>query len=299
MTDEHKWNAKDIPNQEGKVIIITGANSGIGYEAARALAAKGGTIIMACRSQDKAEQAAEQIRAETPQAELNLMPLNLADLSSVREFAAAFQAAYDKLDILINNAGVMAVPYRKTADGFEMHIGTNHLGHFLLTGLLLDTLKNTPDSRVVSLSSFVHYMGRINFNDLQSEKSYQKWFAYAQSKLANLLFAYQLQRKLAKDLGNPISVAAHPGYSSTNLQRHSGLFSRLNNVVAQSQEMGVLPTLYAATYPGVKGGDFIGPDGLFEMAGHPKVTRSNKASYNEETARKLWEVSEELTGISY
>jgi NAD(P)-dependent dehydrogenase (short-subunit alcohol dehydrogenase family) len=225
--------------------------------------------------------------------------LDLADLSSVKNFANTFLAEHDQLDVLINNAGVMAVPYRKTADGFEMQFGTNHLGHFALTGLLIDLLKVTPNSRVVTVSSIAHLLGKINFDDLNSEQSYQKWSAYGQSKLANLLFAYELQRRSAKSNGNPISIAAHPGYAATNLQNSSSFFSFANKLVAQSPEMGALPTIYAATSPEIQGGEFIGPDGFLGQRGYPHKTQSNKRSHNQETARRLWKVSEELTGVRF
>ena len=283
----------------GKTTLITGANSGIGYEAARALAQKGADVIMACRSLEKGEAAVQAILEETPQAKLNLMALNLADLASVREFAGKVRAEYTQLDLLINNAGVMAIPYRQTADGYEMQLGTNHLGHFALTGLLLDLALKAKHARIVTISSQVHKTGRINFDDLNSEKSYQKWLAYGQSKLANLLFAYELQRKLAAAGHDALSVAAHPGYSATNLQDSSGIFSALNPLMAQSAAMGALPALFAATHPEVKGGDFIGPRSFGGWRGYPAKAKSNLASYDESVAKKLWKVSEELTGVSY
>ena len=224
--------------------------------------------------------------------------LDLSDLESVRSFAQSFHAGFDHLDMLINNAGVMAIPYGKTAEGFERQFGTNHLGHFALTGLLLDLLLNTENSRVVTVSSTGHLAGRINFEDLNCEESYSKWIAYAQSKLANLLFSYELQRRLDAVGSTTISVAAHPGYTATNLQ--SGTFFKfLNPIFGQEQEMGALPTLYAATSPDVNGGDYIGPDGFMEQRGYPKKVRSNGSSHNEATARKLWQVSEEMIGVRF
>ena len=214
----NKWTQNDIPDQQGKLIIVTGGNSGIGYEAALALAGRNAHVILAVRSVDKGEEAARQIRQRYPQAQVTVMELNLADLKSIRAFAESFLASHDRLDILINNAGVMALPARKTVDGFEMQFGTNHLGHFALTGLLLPVLKKTPGSRVVTVSSGVHVSGDIHFDDLQWEKKYDQWGAYAQSKLANLLFAYELQRRFAETGIKAISVSCHPGYAATNLQ---------------------------------------------------------------------------------
>lgn len=295
-----KWTSADIPDQSGRTAIVTGANSGIGYEAAKVLAAKGASVIMACRNTEKAGTAAQQIHSEYPKAELEVMTLDLSDLSSVRQFAADFTGRYSSLDILCNNAGVMALPQRyETADGFEMQFGTNHLGHFTLTGLLLDVLLKTPGARVVTVSSGGHRMGKVEFDNLNAERVYKRWGAYGLSKLANLLFTYELQRRLERAGKDVIAVAAHPGYSATNLQAHSGLFSFLNNFLAQKQEMGALPTLYAATAPHVRGGDYIGPDGFLEQRGYPKKVQSSEASHDEAVAAKLWDVSEELTGVSF
>jgi NAD(P)-dependent dehydrogenase (short-subunit alcohol dehydrogenase family) len=224
--------------------------------------------------------------------------LDLSDLASVNSFAQGFHSEYDRLDMLINNAGVMAIPYEKTADGFERQFGTNHLGHFALTGLLLDLLLSTENSRVVTVSSTGHRTGRINFEDLNSEESYSKWGAYGQSKLANLLFAYELQRSLAAVGSTTISAAAHPGYTATNLQSGT-IFRFLNPIMAQSQEMGALPTLYAAVADDVNGGDYIGPGGFMEQRGYPKKVHSNGSSHDEMIARKLWQVSEEMTGVKF
>jgi NAD(P)-dependent dehydrogenase (short-subunit alcohol dehydrogenase family) len=274
-------------------------NSGIGFESAKALAQRGAVVIMACRSLEKGKIAIEQILEEDPQAQVILKQLDLADLSSVSQFSEAFLAAYYRLDILINNAGVMATPYSKTVDGFEMQFGTNHLGHFALTGRLLDILKKTPNSRVVTVSSYAHYFGRIAFNDLNSDGFYQKWLAYGQSKLANVLFGYELQRRVSRDGNNPISVVVHPGYAATNLQHTTTLFSLLNPIMAQSQEMGALPTLYAATSPNIRGGEYIGPDGFLGQRGYPHEASSSFLSQDEDTARRLWGVSEGLTQIQF
>jgi len=295
-----KWTTNNIPDLTGKVIIVTGANSGIGFEAAKEFARKGTRVVLACRDAKKAEAAAKQIHGEYPDATLEIMALDLSDLSSVRAFATNFISRYSSLDILCNNAGVMALPQRfETADGFEMQFGTNHLGHFALTGLLLDVLLSTPNARVVTVSSGAHRFGKVEFDNLNAERVYKKWNAYGLSKLANLLFTYELQRRLERAGKDVIAVAAHPGYTATNLQTHSGLFSFLNNFLAQKQEMGALPTLYAATSPDMHGGDYIGPDGLMEQRGYPKKVQSNDASHDEEVAQKLWQVSEELTGVQF
>ncbi len=299
MASNH-WTADDIPDQTGQIVIVTGANSGLGFETARALAKKGAAVIMACRSTDKAEEAARPIRAEYPAADLTIMPLDLASLDSVRRFAQDFTQRYKTLNLLINNAGVMALPQRReTVDGFEMQFGTNHLGHFALTGLLMPLIAGTPGARVVSVSSFMHRTGRINFDDLQAKQSYGRWSAYSQSKLANLLFTYELQRRFEAAGTDALAVAVHPGYASTNLQRYSGASSFANRFFAQSQQMGALPTLYAATMPTVKGGEFFGPGGFTKMRGYPKRVDSNKRSHDQPTAARLWSVSEELTGVQF
>ncbi len=293
-----KWRAADMPDQAGKIIIVTGANSGIGYETARALAHKGAHVVMACRSRGRAEAAAARIRAENPRGELALLDLDLADLASVRAFADAFHQRYDRLDVLVNNAGIMALPQRMTTkDGFEIQFGVNHLGHFALTGLLIERLLATPKSRVVTVSSKAHRFGTINFDDLNWERSYSPWKAYGQSKLANLLFTFELQRRLEARDAETIAVAAHPGYTATNLQRYMRSFTWFQKLLAQSPEMGALPTLYAATMPDVRGGDYFGPDSFMEMRGHPKRVRAKPHAYDAETARRLWKVSEALTGV--
>jgi len=303
------WTAANIPDLTGKTIVVTGGNSGIGFEAALQLAAKGADTILACRDLKRAGAAAEAIVERYPAAKVEAMELDLASLASIRQFASAFDAARGRLDVLCNNAGVMALPKRKTADGFEMHIGTNHLGHFALTGLVLEKLLATPGSRVVNVSSTFHKPGRINFDDLHGDKTYWKWGAYAQSKLANLLFTYELQRRLSAAAAKTISVACHPGYASTNLQsagpRMAGsslgetAWGWINRLFAQSAAMGALPTLYAATCERVAGGDYIGPDRLGESRGHPIVVHSTSRARDEETAKKLWAISEDLTGVAY
>jgi NAD(P)-dependent dehydrogenase (short-subunit alcohol dehydrogenase family) len=303
------WSAEDIPDLTGKTVVVTGGNSGIGLEAARQLAGKGATVVLACRDVAKAANAAADIQRTHAGAKVETMALDLASLASVRDFAARLSAAHPRVDVLCNNAGVMALPYRRTADGFEMQIGTNHLGHFALTGLVLERLLGAPGARVVNVASGMHRAGRIRFDDLQWERGYRKWLAYGQSKLANLLFTLELERRLEAARARVISVACHPGYAATNLQsagpRMEGSSFREsvmqigNRLLSQSAAMGALPTVYAAVAPQVKGGDYIGPDGIGELWGHPKVVTCSAAARNEETARRLWQVSEELTGVKY
>jgi NAD(P)-dependent dehydrogenase (short-subunit alcohol dehydrogenase family) len=303
------WTTNDIPGQRGRLALVTGANSGIGYEAALALAAKGAQVIIAVRSVEKGQAAADQIRRAQPAASVEVLALDLADLSSVRRFAEDFMARFGQLHMLINNAGVMALPYRKTADGFEMQFGTNHLGHFALTGLLLPAISATPGARVINVSSGAHLMGNIDFNNLDGSKGYQRWGAYCQSKLANLLFTYELQRRFVAAGVNALSAACHPGFAATNLQaagakmEGAGFAAQLselgNQIFAQSAAMGALPTLYAATAPDVQGCDYIGPAGLFGMRGAPVKVRSNALSYDPALAARLWQVSEQLTGVRY
>jgi NAD(P)-dependent dehydrogenase (short-subunit alcohol dehydrogenase family) len=297
------WHASDIPDQRGRTVVITGANSGIGLIAARELARAGASVVMACRDTAKGEAAAASLRGQLPNAELRLEQLDLASLASVRAFAERFEA--DRLDLLIDNAGVMAAPYGKTADGFELQLGTNHLGHFALAGLLLERLLATPDARVVTVASGAHKFGRINFDDLQSERSYHRWPAYAQSKLANLLFAFELDRRLRAADAELLSVAAHPGYAATNLQSAAtpSWIERVgsvpvNLIFAQSAERGALPTLFAATAD-VPSAAYIGPGGLLEMRGNPTFVKATRAASDPDSGRRLWEISEELTGVRY
>jgi NAD(P)-dependent dehydrogenase (short-subunit alcohol dehydrogenase family) len=300
MSNNQQWTAENIPDQSGKVAIVTGANSGIGYETALALARKGATVVMACRDLSKANPAADALRAMQPSGTVEVMELDLGDLESVRQFAADYRERYDRLDLLINNAGIMMPPYGKTAQGFETQIGVNHLGHFALTGWLLDLLLQTPGSRVVTVSSTSHRFGEIDFEDLHWEnKDYRRNAAYGQSKLANLLFTYELQRRLTATGKETLATAAHPGWTATNLQAHAGLFRFLNPFFAQKPPMGSLPTLYAATAPDVNGGDYFGPDGFMEARGYPKEVRSNDRSYDEAVAARFWEVSEELTDVRF
>jgi NAD(P)-dependent dehydrogenase (short-subunit alcohol dehydrogenase family) len=301
-----KWTAADIPDQTGRTAIVTGANSGLGLAAAGALAWAGADVVLACRNTGKGEAAVASIRAKVPDASLTLEELDLSSLASVRAFAERYSGEYEGPDLLINNAGVMAPPRRETADGFELQFGTNHLGHFALTGLLLGGMQGRrEDARVVTVSSTAHKFGRIAFDNLGGERHYFRWRAYGQSKLANVLFARELDKRL-RAAGSPVkSLAAHPGYASTNLQTAAPpLLDRAvmivtNRLFGQSPEMGALPELYAATRPNLDGGLFIGPDGFEEQRGHPKVVSPNGAGRDEATAARLWAVSEELTGVSY
>lgn len=291
------WTSTDIPDQTGRVAVVTGANTGLGYETATALAAKGATVVLAVRNLDKGRAAADLIVRAHPGANVSLQELDLGSLESVRAAAAELRAKHDQLDLLINNAGVMMAPRSTTADGFELQLGTNHLGHFALTGLLLDRLVSTPLSRVVTVSSLGHRFGRIRFDDLQSERRYSRAGAYGQAKLANLLFTYELQRRLEGT--DTIAVAAHPGGSSSELGRHlPGVVQMVFKTLEQSTEMGALPTLRAATDPNVTGGEYYGPGGFLEMNGHPTLVDSNRRSHDPDAARRLWNVSEELTGVS-
>jgi NAD(P)-dependent dehydrogenase (short-subunit alcohol dehydrogenase family) len=300
-----KWSSEQIPDQHGRTAIVTGANSGLGLSTARELARHGAKVVLACRNTDKGTQALGEISAAAPDAEVELAELDLSSLASVEAFAESFRASHGGLDLLINNAGVMAPPRRETKDGFESQFGTNHLGHFALTGLLLPALLAAAEPRVVTLSSGAHRIGRINFDDLQGGQRYNNWLAYGQSKLSNLLFCFELQRR-ATAAGTALkSVAAHPGYARTNLQFagpkwYEQLVMRATNpILGQSADMGALPTLYAATVADLPGGSFVGPDGFLEQRGHPHVVTASGRAYDEQSWRRLWAVSEELTGVTY
>jgi len=294
-----KWKLDSMPDQTGRVAIVTGANTGIGFETAAALAAKNATVVMACRNRRKAEDAMQRIRNRTPDAKLEYIELDLASLSSTERFASAFRANHDRLDLLINNAGVMIPPLGHTEDGFELQFGCNHLGHFALTGRLLDLLEAAPVGRVVTVSSMAHRQGKMDFDNLNAEKGYRAMPAYGQSKLANLLFTFELQRRLEATGSSVMATAAHPGWTGTDLQRHSALFSFLNTFFAQTPPMGALPTLRAAADPQVEGGDYFGPRGWFEMRGYPTKVGTTQEAQNELDARRLWEVSEKLTEVSF
>jgi NAD(P)-dependent dehydrogenase (short-subunit alcohol dehydrogenase family) len=295
-----RWTAEQMTDQTGRVAIVTGANTGIGLEAARELAKKGATVVIASRNATKAEAAAEDIRRDNPAGEVVVMILDLADLSSVKRFAREFRGRFDRLDLLINNAGVMMPPESKTADGFELQFGTNHLGHFALTGLLLETLLATEGSRIVNVSSTAHAYGSMDLDDPNWEsRPYREMASYAQSKLANLLFNSELQRRLQK-AGSPIlAVACHPGWTSTDLQRYSGFIRLLNPFFGMKPPQGALPTLYAATSEDVVANGYYGPHGWMQMRGYPVAVESTDAAKDEEKARRLWELSEEMTGVSF
>ena len=302
------WTTDDVSDQTGRTYLITGANSGIGLEAARVLAARGATVVMGCRSRAKADDAVADIADSAPDGRTEVLEMDLADLDSVTSAAEEFRSRHERLDVLINNAGLMALPRQDTVQGLEMQIGVNHLGHFALTGHLLPVLIDTPESRIVSISSQGHRMGRIKFDDLQSEKSYSPWPAYFQSKLANLLFTNELQRRLAEADMSTIAVAAHPGVSATNLghERVGGALSWMmgwtrpifDRLVSQDAEAGALPTLRAATDPSVMGGDYFGPSGIQEMRGDPVRVGMTSRARNTTDARRLWRMSEELTGVT-
>ncbi len=295
-----KWDSNNIPSQKGKVVIITGATSGLGKEATKVLADKNATVIMAVRNVKKGESVISEIKNEFPSADISVRELDLTSLESIETFAEGITNDFDRLDILINNAGIMMCPYSKTKDGFEIQMGTNHFGHFALTGYLMPLLKKTKDSRIVATSSAAHNMGNIDFSDINWEKrKYNTQRAYGDSKIANLYFMYELVKKIENEENAPKVTAAHPGWTRTELQRHSGLASFLNNFFSQNVKMGTLPTLRAAIDLEAKSGDYYGPRGFMEMKGYPVKVKSNKLSHDEEAARKLWEVSEKLTGVKY
>lgn len=305
MKTATRWTAQQIPDQTGRLAVITGANSGLGLETARELARAGAAVVLACRNAEKGAAAVQSIQSDAPGASVTLSALDLSSLASVREFAARFTAERAGLDLLINNAGVMAAPRQLTQDGFETQFGTNHLAHFALTGLMLPTMKDRADARVVTVSSGAHRTGRMAFDDLQGERRYGRWSAYGQSKLANLLFAFELDRRLRAASAPIRSVAAHPGYAATNLQSaavpaHERMVMAISNVImAQDAKRGALPTLYAATSPEAQGGEYYGPDGLFEMRGYPKRVEATPAANDEAAAKRLWQMSEELTGVRF
>lgn len=300
MSQVEKWGIARMADQTGRVAIVTGANSGIGFETAKALAAKGATVVLACRNPEKGEAAVDAIRRERPAGTVRFLRLELAALASVQDFAAAFAGEFGRLDLLINNAGVMALPKRmETADGFEMQFGVNHLGHFALTGLLFPLLRFTPGSRVVNVSSGAHRAGRMNWDDLHFRRGYTPFVAYSQSKLANLLFTGELQRRLSQARLDTLALAAHPGWTATNLQTHSGIAGLLNPLFGQKPPMGALPTLYAATAAEVIPNGYYGPDGLLEMRGYPKAVGRSAAAQDVVAAARLWQVSEEGTGVAF
>ena len=303
-TGQGPWTVADVSDQQGRTAVVTGSNTGIGYEAAAVLAQRGAITVLACRDTGKAERAAARLSAAAPQATVSVVRLDLASLDSVRAAAEQIRASHERLDLLINNAGLMMPPHGTTADGFELQLGTNHLGHFALTSLLLDLMLSVPGSRVVTVSSNGHRGGRINFADLQSERRYGRMSAYAQSKLANLMFTYELERRLRAAEAPTIALAAHPGTASTELVRHipgplRTAYAATGGLFTQSATMGALPTLRAATDPAAHGGEYYGPSGLGQMKGYPVLVSSNSRSHDEAAQRRLWAESERLTGVTY
>ncbi|MGK2881923.1 MAG: SDR family NAD(P)-dependent oxidoreductase [Mycobacterium sp.] len=301
-----KWTEADVPDQTGRVAIVTGANTGLGYDTARVLATRGAQVVLAVRDVEKGNAAAARMVGNVPRADVSIQPLDLGSLQSVRTAAEELTASYPRIDLLINNAGVMyPSPRQTTKDGFELQFGTNHLGPFALTGLLLENLLGVDGSRVVVVASVAHRQrAAIHFDDLQWEKRYDRVAAYGQSKLANLMFAYALQRRLAAAGSQTVAVAAHPGVSNTELMRHvpgSGLpgYQQVAGLVLNSSPVGALATLRAATDPAATGGQYYGPDGIGEIRGYPKVVSSSKQSLDQGIQQRLWTVSEELTGVTY
>src|SRR6266481_4133934 len=295
-----KWTSGEVPGQRGRLAVVTGANTGLGFETARVLAARGASVVLAVRDIEKGKRAAARIAGTAPGADVMVQPLDLTSLDSIRAAAGELRAKHPRIDLLVNNAGVMFTPKQTTRDGFELQLGTNHLGHFALTGLLLEQMLPVPGSRVVTVSSLAHRIrARIDFDDLQGERSYSRVAAYSQSKLANLMFSYELQRRLS-GAGTTIAVAAHPGLAHTELTRHTPAASAaLARLISQKPAMGALPVLRAATDPGVLGGQYYGPGGIFGARGYPKLAGSSRQSRDTAIQRRLWTVSEELTGVTF
>jgi NAD(P)-dependent dehydrogenase (short-subunit alcohol dehydrogenase family) len=302
---KHKWSENDVPDQSGRVVVVTGSNTGLGLDTARVLAERGAQVVLAVRNVDKGEAACEKIRQSVPDAEVSTQRLDLGSLDSVRTASAELRAAHPRIDLLINNAAVAFPPKTTTPDGFELQFGTNHLGHFALTGLLLENMLGVEGARVVVVASLDHKLGgAIHFDDLQWERRYSSALAYAQSKLANLMFCYEFHRRLVKSGAPLMTVAAHPGYSHSELFRNmwkpvQAMMKFADRFIGQDPAKGALPQLYAATMPDVQGGQYWGPDGFLEMAGYPTLVRSSKKSYDQQVQERLWTVSEELTGVTY
>lgn len=299
------WTKESMPDLTGKVVIITGASSGLGLATATAMAQKNATVIVAVRNLQKGQAALNHIKTVYPMANVKLMRLDLTDLALIRSFADQFLHEYQTLSILINNAGIMNTPFRLTSDGFESQFGCNHLGHFALTGLLLPRLLNTPSSRVVTVSSLVAHKASIHFDNLDGSKGYSGWKFYGQSKLANMMFARELNNKLAEHQLDTMSIACHPGFSNTNLmsfgsgKRANPLLRMISNLASQSADMGALPSLYSATALNISGGEYVGPDGRSGRKGYPKLDPIIDKLYQSDISQKLWEVSEQLTGVKY
>ncbi|WP_029921743.1 oxidoreductase [Nevskia soli] len=298
---QKNWTLAEMPRLDDKVAVVTGANRGLGLEISAGLAGAGATVVMACRDPRKAQAGAAEVRRRVPQAKLEIMQLDLADLASVRQFAQDFKARFSRLDILCNNGSAIMVPLGKTRDGFETHIGTNHLGHFALTGLLLERLQATPGSRVVNTASMAHRLTKgLKLDDLHFERRpYKEMDAYGQSKLASLLYTFELDRRLRQSGSAVTAVAAHPGWSNTNPDQGSALMRWANSFMAQPAAMGALPSLYAATAPGVQGGEYFGPGGFKELRGYPAKVGSSDESRDPQLAAALWVRSEQLTGTKY
>lgn len=297
---KEKWGHQSIPSQKGKVIIITGATSGLGKEAVKVLAAKGATIIAAVRNTEKAEKVVQEIKKISPDAIIDIQKLDLASLDSIKAFADTIATTYKRLDVLINNAGVMACPFSKTEDGFEIQMGVNHFGNFALTGLLMPILESTKGARIVVTSSIAHRVGNIDFDDINwTKRNYNTSKAYGDSKIANLYFTYELAERMKNKPNAPLVTAAHPGWTSTELQRHSLFYRILNPLFSQTVEYGALPTLRAAIDEASPSAAYYGPSGFMEIKGHPVVVKSNDLSHNKQNAQRLWELSEELTGVHY
>lgn len=294
-----KWTVKNIDKQDNRTVIITGSNSGIGFQTAKVLALKGAKVIMACRNADKSFKAMKKILRKYNQANLEFIHLDLASMESVKMFTEEFKKKNERLDILVNNAGVMATPYRKTHEGFEYQFGINHLGHFALTGHLIDTLMSTSGSRVVTVTSIAHFRGNMHFYDMEGESWYNRMKGYRQSKLANLMFAYELQKRLRKSGSGTISMAAHPGIASTNIVWLPFPVAQLKHLVLMRASKGALPVLMAATDRTIKGGEYIGPGGLWQSFGYPAIRKSSPQSYDKTIWKRLWRISEEMTGLNY
>lgn len=302
---KRKWSENDVPDQSGRVVVVTGSNTGLGLDTARVLAERGAQVVLAVRNVDKGEAACEKIRQSVPDAEVSTQLLDLGSLESVRTASAELRAAHPRVDLLINNAAVAFPPKTTTPDGFELQFATNHLGHFALTGLLLENMLGVEGARVVVVASLDHKLGgAIHFDDLQWERRYSSALAYAQSKLANLMFCYEFHRRLVKSGAPLMTVAAHPGYTKSDLFRNmwkpvQAMMKFSDLFIGQDPAKGALPQLYAATMPDVQGGQYWGPDGFLEMAGYPTLVRSSQKSYDQQAQERLWTVSEELTGVTY
>lgn len=294
------WTTANIGDQSGKVVIVTGSNSGIGKETVKELASRGAKVIMAVRNLEKGRKAMTDIKQSAPNADIEVRQLDLSDLASIRKFTASINNDYNQLDTLINNAGIMMCPQVSTADGFDIQIGTNHFGHFALTGLLMPLLRKTANSQLVVLSSIAHKLAKINLDDINwQHRKYDKSKAYYESKLANTLFAFEYVRRYANDPQAPKLTLAHPGWTQTGLQQHVGFLTILNKLFAQDAPAGALPTLRAATDHSARNGDFFGPSKFFELHGRPVLVQASKDAHNQADGQRLWQISESLTGVTF